>query len=201
MEDSIELYNGVNNINVNTLDILREPNQQLANAIATGPQDEFFSALEECNRMMRMHNDLNPKVLSVTPSWNWRPGSLDIVKDYVARQLMLQKKSSGLGKYMSRTKENASYRLNYVARKLESCEEKKRMLKREGYQHDVDIDEYVVKLVDFCDKFCGIYRYSYLMSSSIRLYGFITLHQFSSFISISSWLDLLSKLKSIGLSL
>ena len=152
MADSIELYNGVNNINVNTLDVLREPNQQLANAIATGPQDEFFSALEECNRMMRMHNDLNPKVLSVTPSWNWRPGSLDIVKDYVAKQLMLQKKSSGLGKYMYRTADNARYRLNYVARKLELCEEKKRMLKREGYQHDVDIDEYVVKLVDFCDK-------------------------------------------------
>ena len=43
MADSIELYNGVNNINVNTLDILREHNQQLANAIATGPKDEFYS--------------------------------------------------------------------------------------------------------------------------------------------------------------
>ena len=80
MADSIELYNGHNNINVNTLDILREPNQQLANAIATGPQDEFFSKLEECNRVLTRFSD-EELVLSVTPSWNWRPGTLDIIKN------------------------------------------------------------------------------------------------------------------------
>ena len=106
MADSIELYNGDSNINVNTLDILREPNQQLANAIATGPQDEFFSILEECNRYIIGYNDSAPR-LSVTPSWNWKPGTLNIIKDYVAKQLMLNKKSSGLGKYISRTSENA----------------------------------------------------------------------------------------------
>ena len=151
MADSIELYNGHNNINVNTLDILREPNQQLANAIATGPQDEFFSKLEECNRVLTRFSD-EELVLSVTPSWNWRPGTLDMIKKYVAKQLMLDKKSSGLGKYISRTGENARYQLSWMARKLEECEEIKRMLKREGYQHDVDIEEYIIKLADFCDK-------------------------------------------------
>jgi hypothetical protein len=151
MADSIELYNGHININVNTLDVLREPNQQLANAIATGPQDVFFSKLEECNRVLSGYSSEGP-MLSVTPSWNWRPGTLDMIKNYVARQLMLDKKSSGLGKYVSRTGDNARYQLSWMARKLEECEEVKRMLKREGYQHDVDIEEYIVKLADFCDK-------------------------------------------------
>jgi hypothetical protein len=151
MADSIELYNGHINIDVNTLDILREPNQQLANAIATGPQDEFFSKLEECNRVFSAQSNIE-RLLSVTPSWNWRPGTLDMIKEYVARQLMLDKKSSGLGKYISRTGENARYQLSWMARKLEECEEIKRMLKREGYQHDVNIEEYIIKLADFCDK-------------------------------------------------
>ncbi len=88
MADSIELYNGRNNILVNNIDILKQPNQQLANAIATGPQDEFFSMLEECNRYVTGYNDSAPR-LSVTPSWNWKPGTLNIIKDYVAKQLML----------------------------------------------------------------------------------------------------------------
>jgi hypothetical protein len=151
MADSIELYNGYNSINVNTLDILRQPNQQLANAIATGPQDEFFSKLEECNRVLSGYSNEGP-VLSVTPSWNWRPGTLNIIKKYVSQQLMLEKKSSGLGKYLSRTIDNTRYRISWMATKLEQCEELKRMLKREGYAHDVNIEEYIVKLSDFCDK-------------------------------------------------
>ena len=151
MADSIQLYNGYNNINVNTLDILREPNQQLANAIATGPQDEFFSKLEECNRVFTCQSN-NDNKLSVTPSWNWRPGTLDMIKEYVAKQLMLEKKSSGLGKYISRSEENARYKLSWMSRKLTECEDIKRMLKREGYAHDVNIEEYIVKLADFCDK-------------------------------------------------
>jgi hypothetical protein len=145
------LYNGYNSINVNTLDILRQPNQQLANAIATGPQDEFFSKLEECNRVLSGYSNEGP-VLSVTPSWNWRPGTLNIIKKYVSQQLMLEKKSSGLGKYLSRTIDNTRYRISWMATKLEQCEELKRMLKREGYAHDVNIEEYIVKLSDFCDK-------------------------------------------------
>jgi len=150
MADSIQLYNGYNDINVNTLDILREPNQQLANAIATGPQDEFFSKLEECNRVLTGFRNEFPGI-SVTPSWNWRPGTLNIIKEYVAKNLMINKKSSGLGKYVSRTAENARYRLSWMATKLEQCEEIKRMLKREGYLHDVNIEEYIEKLVVFCN--------------------------------------------------
>ena len=146
MADSILLYNGHVNINVNTLDILKEPNQQLANAIATGPQDEFFSKLEECNRCLR-----DEQQLSVTPSWNWRPGTFDKIKQYVATQLMIDKKSNGLSKYISRTSENARYRLSWISRKIEECEELKRMLKREGYQHDVNIEEYLEKLLVFCN--------------------------------------------------
>ena len=151
MADSIELYNGHMNINVNTLDVLKQPNQQLANAIATGPQDEFFSKLEECNRVLSGYRNELP-VLSVTPSWNWRPGTLNIIKEYVAKQLMIDKKSSGLGKYISRTGDNARFRLSWMARKLEECEDIKRMLKREGYEHDVNIDEYLEKLLVFCNK-------------------------------------------------
>ena len=151
MADSIELYNGHRSINVNNLDILREPSQQLANAIATGPQDEFFSKLEECNRVLSGYGS-NTEILSVTPSWNWRPGTLDKIKQYARKQLMLDKKSSGLGKYLSRTCENSRYRISWMARKLEDCEKLKRMLKKEGYAHDVNIDEYIVKLTDFCNK-------------------------------------------------
>ena len=86
MADSIELYNGHRSINVNNLDILREPSQQLANAIATGPQDEFFSKLEECNRVLSGYGS-NTEILSVTPSWNWRPGTLDKIKQYARKQL------------------------------------------------------------------------------------------------------------------
>ena len=148
MSDSIELYNGLRNIDVNTLDILREPNQQLANAIATGPQDEFFSKLEECNRVFPERIGQ----LSVTPSWNWKPGTFDMVKNYVSDMLMLNKKSSGFGKYISRSQENARYRLSWLATKLRQCEDLKRMLKKEGFQLNVDIDEYVIKLIDFCNK-------------------------------------------------
>ena len=148
MSDSIELYNGLNTINVNNIDILKEPSQQLANAIATGPQDEFFSKLEACNRVFPERIGQ----LSVTPSWNWRPGTFDMVKKYVTDQLMIDKKSNGLGKYLSRSQEMARYRLSWVATRLTECEELKRMLKREGYQHDVDIEEYIDKLTDFCTK-------------------------------------------------
>ena len=151
MADSIELYNGWTTINVNSIDILRQPTQQLANAIATGPQDEFFSKLEECNRVLTGYNRNELPAISVTPSWNWRPGTLDIIKQYARNKLMLDKKSSSLGKYLSRTCENSRYRISWMARKLEECEEIKRMLKREGYLHDVNIEEYIEKLVVFCN--------------------------------------------------
>ncbi len=149
MADSIKttlLYNGSLTLKANSLEILEEPNQQLANAIATGPQDEFFSRLEECNRYCFRENPL-----MVTPSWNWKPGTLDKIKAYTRKQLMLDKKSSGLGKYLYRTKENASYGMTWLANKLTHCEELKRELKREGYSFNVNIDEYVEKLRSFCN--------------------------------------------------
>ena len=138
MADSIKttlLYDGYTIRKANSLEILEEPNQQLANAIATGPQDEFFSRLEECNRYCFRENPL-----MVTPSWNWKPGTLDKIKAYTRKQLMLDKKSSGLGKYLYRTKENASYGMTWLANKLTHCEELKRELKREGYSFNVNID-------------------------------------------------------------
>ena len=151
MSDSIQLYTGRRFIDVHNIDILLEPNQQLANAIATGPQDEFFSRLEECNRTLSGFG-ANERKLSVTPSWNWRPGTLNMIKDYVAQQLMLNKKSSGLGKYIERSRENAQFRLSWMAQRLTICEELKRELKREGYSLNVDIDEYLEKLNNFCEK-------------------------------------------------
>ena len=151
MSDSIQLYTGRRFIDVHNIDILSEPNQQLANAIATGPQDEFFSRLEECNRTLSGFG-ANERKLSVTPSWNWRPGTLNMIKDYVAQQLMINKKSSGLGKYIERSQENARFRLSWMAQRLTICEELKRELKREGYSLNVDIDEYLEKLNNFCEK-------------------------------------------------
>jgi hypothetical protein len=155
MADSIELFNGVRNIQVHSLDYLKEPSQQLANAIATGPQDDFFQLLEEINRYFGISahyntEDITPH-LSVTPSWNWRPGTLNKVKEYVHRQLQLGTKSSGLGKYIYRAKNNAQYRLSWMAQKLTECERLKRVLKRDGYSPNVDIEEYKEVLVEFCN--------------------------------------------------
>ena len=146
MSDSIELYNGCAFINVFNIDYLSEPNQQLANAIATGPQDEFFSKLEECNRCLR-----DEEQLSVTPSWNWKPGSYNKIQEYLKRSLQLGDKSNGLSKYINRARDNAKYRISWMSRVLSDCEDLKKTLKREGYSYNVDINEYIQKLNSFCN--------------------------------------------------
>lgn len=147
MADSIKLFTGKSTSDVYDINILKESNQQLVNAIATGPQDEFFQHLEECNSCL----PFDIEDLAVTPSWNWKPGSLDKVKKYVRSQLQLDKKSSGLAKYVLRTSERGRYDLNWFATKLSRCEKQKRELKKNGYKVDVDIDEYTQKLIDFCN--------------------------------------------------
>ena len=143
MADSIKLFTGKSTSDVYDINILKESNQQLVNAIATGPQDEFFQHLEECNSCL----PFDIEDLAVTPSWNWKPGSLDKVKKYVRSQLQLDKKSSGLAKYVLRTSERGRYDLNWFATKLSRCEKQRRELKKNGYKVDVDIDEYTQKLI------------------------------------------------------
>ena len=151
MSDS-SFYDGQREVNVDSITTLSEPNQQLANAIATGPQDEFFSLLENINCDMGRHYGSESVHIGVTNAWNWKPGTYDKVRLVMNKMLRLNDKAANVTKFLSRTQEHSRWYIDRLRRSFQDAEELKARLKREGYTVDVDIDEYTGKLTEFADK-------------------------------------------------
>jgi len=158
MSDSITFDNGLTVLNVNNLDVLSEPSQELANAIATGPQDEFFQLLESTNGLIRRlsagRNYYNQPVdnsldVSITPSWNWRPGTYDKIRELTIKMLQLEKRSNGVYNFIKRTKDNAEWTMHTLLRNFDELESLKSTLKSENYPYNVDVNEYTDKLKSF----------------------------------------------------
>ena len=151
MSDS-SFYDGQIEVNVDSITTLSEPNQQLANAIATGPQDEFFSLLENINCDMGRHYGSESVHIGVTNAWNWKPGTYDKVRLVMNKMLRLNDKAANVTKFLSRTQEHSRWYIDRLRRSFQDAEELKARLKREGYTVDVDIDEYTGKLTEFANK-------------------------------------------------
>tara|TARA_Y100000593_G_scaffold87612_1_gene168380 strand:+ start:1429 stop:2976 length:1548 start_codon:yes stop_codon:yes gene_type:complete len=143
----VEYYNGTRTINVIDIKELLNPSQELANSMATGPQDELYTALDRFNGWLPEEYQL-----AVTPSWNWKPGTIPKFKEYLINNVYrINTKSQGLEHLMRRTREQSRYFTHYE-RRLSEIESKKSWLKREGYSADVDINEFTNKLNDMINK-------------------------------------------------
>jgi hypothetical protein len=149
---SHSIFNGRENISVNPITILAETNQQLANAIATGPQDEFYEKLERANWYIERWTREPSLNISVTPSWNWRPGTYDRIRKATISALEINKKSCNIGKFFERTRNRSHYFLENFQSAFETCERIKKELKQGGYSANVDINEYQTKMIDFSSK-------------------------------------------------
>ncbi len=134
----MEFIIGNQELNVEELSILQNMNQDLANSIATGPQDTFFEKLD------RINDDLSyfglPEI-DVTNKWNWKPGTYDIVRNLVERKLEMHKKSKGINNFIRRTKEHTYY-LNHILSITDELEQMKYSLKQQGVVRDVNVDEF-----------------------------------------------------------
>ena len=100
------LWNGSAYISVDNLSILNNANQQLVNAVATGPQDEFYEKMDRANEILNRYCNMNyydyrnnydyePNIyLNVGNNWNWKPGTYDKIKEAITMILCLNKKCS-----------------------------------------------------------------------------------------------------------
>ena len=137
----VEYYNGTRTIDVMDIKFLLNPSQDLANSMATGPQDDLYTALDRFNGWLPEEYQL-----AVTPSWNWKPGTIPKFKEFLINNCYkLNVKSQGLEHLMRRTREQTRS-FQYYESRLADIESKKSWLKREGYSADVDIEEFTNKL-------------------------------------------------------
>ena len=140
-----ELNIGNQTVNVEHVSSLKDIDQDLANSLATGPQDIFFTTLDRFNELLNARG-IDP--IDVTNKWNWKPGSYDKVKEYMSQQIHLHKKSNGMWNLIDRTKQRANY-LDYINRIARELETTKMDLKRLGVSKDVDVDEFQEKTTNF----------------------------------------------------
>ena len=152
----VEYYNGTRMTDVMDIKFLLNPSQDLANSMATGPQDDLYYALDRFNGWLPEEYQL-----AVTPSWNWKPGTIPKFKEYLINNLYkMNTKSQGLEHLMRRSREQARYFTHWEER-LADIESKKSWLKREGYSADVDIEEFTNKLKDIVNRIesqCNLVR-------------------------------------------
>ena len=143
----VEYYNGTRMIDVMDIKFLLNPSQDLANSMATGPQDDLYTALDRFNGWLPEEYQL-----AVTPSWNWKPGTIPKFKEFLIKHCYkINNKSQGLEHLMRRTREQTRCFQFYESR-LADIESKKSWLKREGYSADVDIEEFTNKLKDIINR-------------------------------------------------
>ena len=134
---TVEYFNGIKWINAVPFDWLKNASVDLANSIATGPQNSFFDKLDVVNGCLPSEYRL-----SVSPSWNWKPGTIPKTKEYIRKYLLqIDKKSNGLTGLFVRTKDRAWY-LNRWINLLSELEHMKSVLKMDRYKPDVDIDKF-----------------------------------------------------------
>jgi hypothetical protein len=125
-------------VKVEHLEILNNISQDLANAIATGPQDTFFDKLDNFNADLR-HYGIDS--LDVTNGWNWKPGTYPKIEALLNKKLTITKKAKDISHKIRRVKEYSNY-LHYMIRQAEEMENLKYDLKSGGYSRNVDVDEF-----------------------------------------------------------
>jgi len=131
-----EYFDGKCKVNVSNIDCLENMTQEMANAIATGPQDDFFELLSSFNREMKLTID---DTIDVTDKWNWRPGTYAKIDKYIQARLQLSKKTSGLYNKFRKVREYANY-LGYITNQADRLEAKKYSMKTSGLSKDVNIE-------------------------------------------------------------
>ena len=133
-----DLIYGNNVLKVEHIDILNNISQDLANAIATGPQDEFFDKLDTFNADLQ-HYGIDS--IDVTEKWNWKPGTYPKIDAYLNQRLTITKKAKDITSKLRRVREYANY-LHYMTRNADELEICKYRLKHGGYARNVNIDEF-----------------------------------------------------------
>ena len=113
---SVSIYPGAGrDIDVVPVTILNDISQQLANAIASGPQDELLREIEKLNeyfsrfdsRVAYQYGSVteNPKIyVNVTKGWNWKSGSIPNVKEAMSELLGMGSKARKLSLMLRRFK-------------------------------------------------------------------------------------------------
>ena len=151
----MEYFNGIRHVDVSDIDCLKDMTQETANAIATGPQDAFFTLLD------RFNDDLNYYIndtIDVTDKWNWKPGTYDKIDKMILKRLNFDKKSKGIYNKISKIRERSNY-LNYVMRNAQELENQKYRLKQSGLSKNVNIGDFqdkANKLVDAINTQCNL---------------------------------------------
>ena len=140
----MEYFNGSAAVDVSNIDCLNDMTQEMANAIATGPQDNFFQLLEGFNSELN-YQGIEP--IDVTNKWNWKPGTSKKIVEFQSNRLQLSKTHGGITKQFDRTRERANY-LSYVRNQAERLEQLKYELKQAGVTKNVDIAEFQQKATD-----------------------------------------------------
>tara|TARA_R110002020_G_scaffold82163_6_gene203436 strand:- start:1655 stop:3139 length:1485 start_codon:yes stop_codon:yes gene_type:complete len=183
----MDYFNGQGTIVVKDLSHLNNLSQEELNSIATGPQDVFFSHLEDFNRLLTYHN-IEP--LDVTNKWNWKPGSYDKIKEYLKKTMFLHKKAPNVYKLIERTHTRNSY-LGYAKEKARQIEISRDAMKFSGVNRDVDVDkfkaicnDFITKITNQCNQVKSITEskvimvpYIYIKNHNIDFYLDITLNQ------------------------
>ena len=147
--DTVAYYDGMKYKQVFPIEVLLNPTMDLAKSIATGPQDEFFTALDRVNGELKYFGE--DFQLFVTPSWNWKPGTIPKTKELVVKILEIEKKSQGLTGLFQRTRDR-NYYLRRHERNFAELEGLKSSLKRDSYKIDVDIDKFKESMEDIVCK-------------------------------------------------
>ena len=153
----MEYFNGRRNVDVSDIDCLNNMTQETANAIATGPQDEFFTLLDTFNNDLRYYAG---ESIDVTDKWNWRPGTYAKIDKMILKRLDLDKKARGVADRIIRTKDRANY-LSYIYRQARVLEQVKLRLKQSGLSKNVNVTEFqekANKLVEILNTQCELAR-------------------------------------------
>ena len=140
----MDYFNGLMEVDVSNIDCLNDMTQDMANAIATGPQDNFFQLLDGFNSELS-HQGI--EAIDVTNKWNWKPGTSKKIVEFQTNRLQLKKTHGGITKQFDRTRERANY-LSYIRNQAERLERLKYELKQAGVTKDVDIAEFQQKAID-----------------------------------------------------
>ena len=132
----MEFFNGVQLEEVSKIDCLENMTQEIANAIATGPQDAFFEALDAFNRNMSFGT---VGQIEITDKWNWKPGTYDKIDKMIRRKLCNH--SGNIFKRLEKTRTNSNY-LGYVIAQAKRLEEAKYTMKNSGLTRNVNIEDF-----------------------------------------------------------
>ena len=144
-------FDGYKEIQVYDFNHLKVLSQEETNCIVVGPQETFFSKLEQINQELSY---AKVEGIDVTKKWNWRPGHYDRMRNYLTNRLDINKKSKNMAYLVDRTISRNNY-LNYIARQVRAMERERDELRRLSIPFDVNLDEFKEQCIVYTDE---VYR-------------------------------------------